>query len=212
MSLAHLTAYPHSAATLRAEGLLPALLAVLAALADEERETETRGGAPLRHASAALRNFLAADPAEHVADFLALSASPAPVALLVDLLALVTDAGDGTTANPESRAAVEVALAECLDRVCAHGAGRAAVLELQAAPQLLPRVLVALLGSRETGAQSSALSAAEYLSREAPFRLAFHASPGTTAPARLSLGAIDENSLIASWRPQAWRRRWWATR
>jgi hypothetical protein len=190
VSLAHLTAYPHSAATLRAEGLLPALLAILAALADEQRETETCGGAALGHASGALRNFLAADPAEHIADFLALSASPAPVALLIDLLALVTSSsptdaaagGDGTPANEESReaaAAVEVALAECLDRVCAHGAGRAAVLDLPEAQQL-PRVLVALLGSRETGAQSSALSAAEYLSREAPFRFAFHSSPGTT--------------------------------
>jgi hypothetical protein len=189
VSLAHLTAYPHSAATLRAEGLLPALLAILAALADEQRETETCGGAALGHASGALRNFLAADPAEHIADFLALSASPAPVALLIDLLALVTTSSpadaaagaDGTPANEEIRAAaaVEVALAECLDRVCAHGAGRAAVLDLPEAQQL-PRVLVALLGSRETGAQSSALSAAEYLSREAPFRFAFHASPGTT--------------------------------
>jgi hypothetical protein len=98
VSLAHLTAYPHSAAPLRAEGLLPALLAVLSTLSVETENKEA-----LRHASAALRNFLAAD-AEHISDFLALAASPSPVTVLVDLLSFVTATTTGTPTQESSAA------------------------------------------------------------------------------------------------------------
>lgn len=166
VNLAYLTSHPHSAGTLRAEGFLPALFSTLATLSLEQ----SLRWDILRHASIAMRNFLAAD-SEHIFDFLSLNAAgQTATSTLLSLLSSVSthsiDAGDLRE--------IQESLADILDRICSVEGGRIAALQCP----YLPQILASLLRVREASSSiaSSALSAVEYLSREQLFLESFHSS------------------------------------